>query len=188
MMLSSEGEEGNDGILRLSNGMGYSRVTMFASRFDNMTDSTGTTSRTYSDAGGAWFGGANGSMGAFISSNGPNNSNGYLDLGDASGTPRVKAFINEFESGFARGELKLTNNSDSRYSVLRPDQLYFFSEQSDYPAGWFGTHTGSGFSQLVGRDTTGGFTGAILSGFWNGNRPGVWLSTHFQVGVPLWTI
>ncbi|MEP4532696.1 MAG: tail fiber domain-containing protein [Cyclobacteriaceae bacterium] len=175
VMLASEGETGNDGIFRLSNEYGGSRVTMFANKYNRSTDDQGTVTEEYTGAGGAWFGGANGSMGAFISSDGPVNSNGYLELGDSSGTPRVRAFINQFESGFARGEVNLTNNTDGRYSILRPDQLYFIDENTQYPSGWYGTNNGGGFSQLVGSTEEGEFTGAILTGFWNENRPSLWL-------------
>lgn len=174
VMLSSEGANGNDGTFRLSNEFGGSRVTIFANKFDNAQDSTGT--RIYTGAGGAWFGGANGSQSVFMSSNGTENSNGYLDLSDGTGTPLARMHLRESQSGFTRGEINLYNNADSRNAILRPDQLYFLGENSTYPAGWYGTINGtSGFSQQVGFDSLGGFTGAILSGFWDDNRPGIWL-------------
>ncbi len=176
VMLSSEGENGNDGTFRLSDENGFSRVTIFANRFDNGEDSLGAATRTYSGAGGAWFGGANGSQSGFISSDGPDNSNGYLSLADKEGVVRSRLGIREFDNGFTRGELNLNNNTDARNAILRPDQLYFRGDNSTYPAGWYGTYNGnSGFSQQVGFDSLGGFTGAILSGFWNENRPSLWL-------------
>ncbi len=113
IMLSSEGETGDDGILRLSNASGFSRVTMFANRYDS--DSTGA--RVYSDAGGVWFGGANGSKGAFISSDGPENSNGYMELADKNGATQVRTGIYEDVDGQTFGNLSLRGSDGSEFNI-----------------------------------------------------------------------
>ncbi len=175
VMLSSEGETGDDGTFRLSNADGFSRVTMYANGYENEYDSAGTASRVWTGAGGAWFGGANGTMGVRVGSDGVDNSNGFLELGDKEGAPQVRAGIREFEDGFARGEINLHNNTDGRNSVLRPGQLYFLNNDLPYPAGWYGTLGGSGFSQLVGYDSMQNVTGAMITGFWGGGSPQVYM-------------
>jgi hypothetical protein len=78
-------------------------------------------------------------------------------------------------STFKRGQLNLSDTR-GRTSNLRSDQLYFFNPlNTQYPAGWYGTIGGSGFTQQVGYDGEGTITGAVLTGFWNRDHPGIWI-------------
>ncbi len=89
-------------------------------------------------------------------------------------------FVNNFKdttsaSVLKRGQLNL-RDTRGMSSNLRSDQLYFFNSlNTQYPAGWYGTIRGSGFAQQVGYDADGTIVGAILTGFWDQDRPGLWM-------------
>jgi hypothetical protein len=180
VMLSSEGATGNDGTFRLSDENGASRVTIFANKYYNVRDTVNSTDSTdvyepvYTGAGGAWIAGANGSQSVFLSSDGPEYNNGYVDVSGSDGQTRARLGMNQSNNGFVGGHVALNNNTDGRNSILRSDQLYFYNDKGGYP-GWFGTYGTSGFSQLIGYDSSNAVTGALLTGFFGNQNPRVWL-------------
>jgi|GEM_PF-2533986 len=182
VMLSSEGENGNDGTFRLGNEQGASRVTMYANAYSTDPNDTSGT-RNYSGAGGVWFGGGNGSRNVQIGPN-PNNPDvGMVEVAGSAGSTLGSLGVNTYKDGTSDGVVKFYSDAGNHNSYLNSRNLLFNNDNGGYP-GWFGTYGTSGFSQLVGYDSANTQLGAILSGFWNGSRPSLWMEDGAeQMGV-----
>ena len=163
VMLSSEGESGEDGMLRLSNTDGYSRVTMFADGyFYDESDQ-----QVWSGAGGAWFSDKNGAMNVKISSRGADYTNGLIEVGDGSGSSYLDLYTVSGAEGYSAGRIR-NSDTNGNYSLMTSSNFYSYNGTAPNAIGWFGSIGGKGFSQLLSYDSE-TYLGGVLSGFWAGN-------------------
>jgi hypothetical protein len=172
--LSSEGPDGNDGNIRLSNENGQTRGILFANRYNQLNDST----REYTGSGGGWFSGNNGKMSVNFGSRSGDNNHGFLDLGDALGNVKMSLNV-DHDRGYLSMNDSLGNRSIAIFpGKTSPGQFYSYNKNQKV-TGWFGglggTDGGHGFMQLVDYNDDGSASeGAILAGFFAG-KPELYL-------------
>ncbi|MEX2478602.1 MAG: tail fiber domain-containing protein [Gracilimonas sp.] len=194
VMLSSEGENGEDGTFRLSNAEGYSRVTMYANGY-------GTDSETYGGAGGVWFGGNNGNTNVLLGGFPPNPDYGNIELGDPNGTTLARMHTRSLNDTSSAGRLVIEDTFGKRSGMIPGEfttghkdgglrahligsrlQFNNWDIQTPAPPAQFGTYQGDGFIQLVDFTETGVLEGAILTGFWQGH-PTILMEDENETGL-----
>lgn len=155
VMLSSEGENGEDGSLRLANTDGFSRVTMYANGYYNDE----SEALIWSNAGGAWFGGANGTMNVQIGATG-DYSNGLLKLGDTNGSDRINLSVNTDSAFYSYGKITLSD-SDDNFGTFWSRSVIFDDPEGDRSS------LGSSWLQFADVDESG--TGTVYNWYSKGS-------------------